>query len=345
MKIIALIMAGGSGTRFWPESRKARPKQYLQLIGNKSMIRMTFERLNSLINKEDIYVVTTKEQIGLIFEHLPELAKEQIIIEPFPMNTAPCLALSIAYLKTRYTEDDVVLACPADHVIEDEGAFINIVKKANKVLNETSLITFGIKPTYPSTGYGYIEKGDAIDDIMFHVKQFKEKPNIDTARDFLSTGNFLWNSGIFMWSITAITSAFKSYTPDLYNLIADYLNIKDISLVYSMLSKQPIDIAIMEKTPHCIVIESDMNWNDVGSWQSVSHFYPSDFQGNKSSNKLFCVDSENSFVKSNKKVALIDMKNICVIETEDCILIMPLESSEKVKNLVSKIETTNPELL
>ncbi|HQP84506.1 MAG TPA: mannose-1-phosphate guanylyltransferase, partial [Candidatus Syntrophosphaera thermopropionivorans] len=211
--MIALIMAGGSGTRFWPLSRASLPKQYLRILGDKSMLQLTFERLETLVPPEKVYVVTSSSQAILVKEHLPELPPENIIIEPFGMNTAPCIALSVEYLSALYNENETMVVLPADHIIKDTDAFIAALKKAETAAQKGMLITFGIVPDYPATGYGYIEKGEELEEGIFSVKQFKEKPELDTAKEFLRQGTFFWNSGIFCWTLSSIHKALKEFLP------------------------------------------------------------------------------------------------------------------------------------
>jgi len=270
--MIALIMAGGIGSRFWPLSRESNPKQFLKIVSEKSMIQMTVERLLPEIKIEDIFIVTSASQTKLVKEHLPALPEENIIIEPFGMNTAPCIALSTVYLSRKYDSEEKMIVLAADHLIENTTEFLRSLKIAATAAEEDYLVTFGIKPNYPATGYGYIEAGRKISDEMFYVKQFKEKPDLKTAEEFLKAGNFYWNSGMFAWKLKTILSAYKNYLPQVFELLEkisrkweDFGLKADISQEYALMPKLPVDIGIMEKAEKRIVIPVDYGWNDVGS--------------------------------------------------------------------------------
>lgn len=350
--MIGLIMAGGSGTRFWPLSRKSNPKQFLRLFDNKSMIQLTFERLHSFINAEDIYVVTTKDQRDLVIEHLDLIPKENIIIEPFGMNTAPCVGLSTHFLASKYPADSNLLIVPSDQLILEVDAFQKAVFDAVSLSDQGSHVVFGIVPTYPATGYGYIEKGEAINKTMFHVKQFKEKPDYQTATQFVNSGNFYWNCGMFLWKLETILASLDLYYHqgnELLKQIAQ-LNFSEdhydqITALYKQMPKQPIDIAIMEKVPNGSVIPLNVGWNDVGSWYSLHEVVEKDEQDNKIYQPSYVINSKGNFIYSQKPVALIDVDNLILVETDDAILVMPKNSSEKVKEIVDKLQKEKPDLL
>ena len=279
--MIALIMAGGIGSRFWPLSRESNPKQFLKIVSEKSMIQMTVERLLPEIKIEDIFIVTSASQTKLVKEHLPALPEENIIIEPFGMNTAPCIALSTVYLSRKYDSEEKMIVLAADHLIENTTEFLRSLKIAATAAEEDYLVTFGIKPNYPATGYGYIEAGRKISDEMFYVKQFKEKPDLKTAEEFLKAGNFYWNSGMFAWKLKTILSAYKNYLPQVFELLEkisrkweDFGLKADISQEYALMPKLPVDIGIMEKAEKRIVIPVDYGWKDVGSWKALYDISP-----------------------------------------------------------------------
>ncbi len=343
--MIALIMAGGFGTRFWPQSRKAMPKQFLKVAGDRSMIQLTVERLLPKIPPKDIYIVTAADQVGLVHEHLPDMPAENIIIEPFGMNTAACIALSAQYLAPRYSEETPMIVLPADHVIRDHEAFLAGLNKAEEAASEERLITFGIVPDYPATGYGYIEAGAEISSGILAVKRFKEKPDLETAKSFLDAGGFFWNSGMFCWSIATIREAFARHLPKMHELCLAIGRIwqdagyqADISDLYRQMPRLPIDIGIMEKAEARCVIPVDLGWNDVGSFKALAEISPSDKDGNYSPGELCAIDSSGNFVQSDKYTALIGVDDLCVIQTPDALLITRKDRAEDVKLVVERLK-------
>lgn len=342
--MIAVIMAGGSGTRFWPMSREAYPKQFLKLFNNKSMIRLTYERLLNFVNKDNIFIVTTQSQVPLIMEHIPELLITQIIIEPYGMNTAPCIALSAIYLNKLFNKDEIMYVLPADHYIPDEEHFSATMKKAIDVANNNNLVTFGIIPSYPATGYGYIEADKENYDLdAFHVKQFKEKPDLQTAINFIESGNFYWNSGMFCWKISAIIESFKNLAPEILDKCKCVLNEIEFDNqreIYKSVQKNPIDIAIMEKSNNVKVIPVSFTWSDVGNWFSLSELMKKSDHNNYPEDTI-SIDSFNNSVFSNKQVALIGVNDLIISETDDAILVCSKDKTEEVKNIVNQLKESN----
>jgi len=340
--MIALIMAGGSGTRFWPLSRKTLPKQYLNVQGSTSMLQKTVQRLLSQVAMHDIYIVTTQNQKELVRQHLPRLPEENIILEPFGMNTAPCIALSVEYLKARYAESEVMLVLPADHIIRDVPGFLHSLVPAEAEARNGCLITFGIVPDYPATGYGYIEAGDRMAPGVHKVTRFKEKPNRAMAEEFLTAGNFFWNSGMFCWSIAAISRAFEKHLPEAIHVaakIADYWEIHgldaDVRAMYQTMPKLPIDIGIMEKAENCCVIPVSYGWSDVGSWKALADITTQDPEGNHFTHGGKALDAKGNYINTTKWTAVIGLDNICLIETNDAILVCSKDKSEEVKKIVA----------
>lgn len=343
--MIALIMAGGSGTRFWPASRAKAPKQFLQISGSRSMLQLTVDRLSGLISIADVYIVTAASQVPLVREHLPELPPQNIIIEPFGMNTAPCIALSVEYLKQKYSPETAMIVLPADHVIRKTEAFISTLKQAEQAADAAALITFGIVPDYPATGYGYIEGGAKGKGGLTTVSRFKEKPDRETAQSFLEQGNFYWNSGMFCWSIGAIDAAFRAYLPEVSDLCGQIAEVwrdggisADISPLYRQMPRVPIDIGIMEKAQSRYVIPVDLGWSDVGSWKALADISPADDSGNYAEGAYLSIDARGNFVRSKKFTALIGVNDLCIIETADAILVCPKERSEEVKKVVEHLQ-------
>lgn len=339
--MIGLIMAGGSGTRFWPLSRKNHPKQFLKLFDQKSMIQLTYDRLLHLVDNNDIYVITTVDQHRLVHEHLPQLPIKNIILEPYAMNTTACIAYSVQYLLSLYQEQEDLLILPSDQLIENLDIFTQSIQMSLALSQDSYHVVFGIQPTYPATGYGYIECGTEIETGMFHVKQFKEKPDQQRAQAFLDQGNFYWNCGIFLWKLKTIQDSLLNNYADgmtLINEISKYQfkmeNYFRIRSLYRRLPKLPIDISIMEKVEKRAVIPMNIKWSDVGSWYSLDELMEKDEQGNYSNHKFFAIRSNSNFIMSNKPVAFIDIDDIVLVETEDIIMVTRKKSSEKVKEMV-----------
>lgn len=340
--MLAVIMAGGSGTRFWPLSRPSKPKQFLEIVGQKSMIRLTMDRLLESLPAEKIFVVTALSQVELVKEHLPELPTKNIIIEPFGMNTAPCLGLSYNYVKRFADKNETMLILPADHVITKIDAFIENINKSESVAKANNLVTFGIIPSYPATGYGYIEAGNKYNDFSYEVTKFKEKPDYETAQEFLKAGNFFWNSGMFAWTIETIERCYKAYLPEVVEVLSDITSVwdelgesTDISKLYARMPKIPVDIGIMEKAKECVVIPVDLGWSDVGSWRALAELSESDINGNSISGDNYVIDSKNNYVHSDKYIALIGVDDIVLVETDDAILVTKKERSQEVKEIAN----------
>lgn len=342
--MIAVIMAGGAGTRFWPLSREIKPKQYLQLFSDKTMLQKTVERLYPIIGPERIYIVSTLSQRNIIRENVPQIPEENLIAEPFGRNTAPCVALSAAYLLKKYPASEAMFVLPSDHVIIEKDKFKKSINTAQKAAGEGYLVTFGIKPDYPATGYGYIESGEAVNGKVYRISNFKEKPDYKTAKSFLKAGNYYWNSGMFMWTLDAIISSFNKYAPEILQPINRIVNLsgsdnqQEINSIYSAVPKQPVDIAIMEKSDKGVVIPVDYHWSDVGSWRAVSELQEKDDHNNTLPEKSIVIQSGDNYVYSKKMVALIDVNDLIVVETDDSLLIADKGSAEKVKDVVEKIK-------
>jgi len=333
--MIALIMAGGSGKRFWPISREKYPKQFINIIGKNSLINNTYKRISSVFERENIYVVTLESQKYLVQEHLPEILEKNIICEPFARNTSACIALSLDILREKHKQNEQLFVFPADHHIEKDEEFIEMIRKSKKMLNDNKVVVYGIKPTYPATGYGYIETGEYYEDDMFHVKRFKEKPDKTTAERFLQEGNYLWNSGIFAWNLKTIEELYLNFLPKMLEQISNSrLSIDDFSETYQKLPSVPIDIGILEKADNIVVMPVDLGWNDLGGWKSLYSLLDKDQNENIATNKMISIDSNNCYFKTQKPVAAIGINNVFLIETEDCILIVNDKRTEDIKELL-----------
>lgn len=344
--MFALIMAGGSGKRFWPKSRQGRPKQLLNILNERTMIQVTVDRLSSLLPMNRVFIISNEHQEEEIRKQLPSLPADNLIIEPIGKNTAPCIGLSALILE-RLDPEAVMIVMPADHVIEGDESFRNALKVGSKVAVERDcLVTMGIEPGYPSTGYGYIQTHqelDIIDDITtFKVKTFAEKPNLATAERFLKSGDFLWNSGIFIWKCSRILKEFEVQLPDLYDGLLEIKKAMGTSKqdemirgVYSQIKSISIDYGVMENADDVVVLKGTFGWNDVGSWDEVYNMSKKDENKNALIGSHIIKDSRGCYIEaSDKCVALMGIDNLIVVDTEDVILICPREQAQDVKDLV-----------
>ncbi|WP_069132068.1 mannose-1-phosphate guanylyltransferase [Rhodohalobacter halophilus] len=351
----AVIMAGGSGTRFWPKSTKALPKQFLNLFGEKTMIQETVARLKGAIETENVLVVTNDNYVPIVKRQLPEVPEKFIIGEPVAKNTAPCVAAAAAIMN-KMDPDSVMVVLPADHQIKNEKAFLNILNTAiDTAKREDSLVTIGIQPNRPETGYGYIcynEKSiiSVGENPVYSVKNFTEKPDRKTADKFLSDGNYLWNSGMFIWKTETILNAFKKYLPEVFKLTEKLqnsdLNQEDINQFYQACPSISIDYGIMEKAEKVHVVPGEFGWNDVGSWTAVHELSEKDDNGNAIGSAKICfVDSSQNLVQtdSGKLVSLVGVDNVAVVETKKAILVVNLKKAQGVKQVVEELKS-NPDL-
>ena len=345
----AVIMAGGTGTRFWPKSTQRLPKQFLNLFGGQTMIQDTVSRLGGAIDSDKVLVVTNNNYASIVEEQLPHVNLKYIIGEPVARNTAPCVAAAAAIL---YNEDpdSVMVVLPADHVIGKQAEFRKVLSRAiDTARSENSLVTIGIKPNRPETGYGYIRfdaqnaTGPAGEEI-YTVKNFTEKPDPDTAQKFLSSGDYLWNSGMFIWKTSAILMAIKEHLPELFILTEELMmsdcSKEDIDEFYEACPSISIDYGIMEKANRVHVVPGDFDWNDVGSWTAVHELSPKDENGNATGITLNSIqDSANNLIHtaSNKLIALVGVENLAVVETENAILVVNLNKAQGVKQVVEEL--------
>ncbi len=343
--LYAVIMAGGSGTRFWPQSRKSRPKQLLTITGSKTMIRATADRIAPKIPSERILVVAGKFCADAIRAELPELPTDRIIAEPLGRNTAPCIALA-AYKLAKIDPDAIMAVLPADHIIGKDLVFRDALDLAyDAAAQGDHLITFGIVPDRPETGYGYIERGDSAYYIghstVFRVKNFVEKPDRENAQRYLAAGTYFWNSGMFVWKVSAIIEAFRRYLPSVSKLMEEYmdrLNTADepaaLDEMYERLENVSIDYGIMEKHDAVLVIPLDCGWNDVGAWSSLHGVWGDDSEGNAVEGYALCLNSNGNVISSPHKLAtLIGVEDLIVVDTPDALLVCKKNSAQDVKEL------------
>ncbi len=342
--LYAVIMAGGAGTRFWPQSTEAKPKQFLALFGQKTMLQTTVQRIEPLIPSDRILIVTNKRYADLVAEQLPDIPRQNIIGEPVGKNTAPCVGAAAAFIAQK-DENATMAVLPADHLIKNEKAFISTLKQADeKARHSEALVTLGIQPHRPETGFGYIEfekDDEANSGEAQKVVQFREKPDEVTAEKFLKAGNFLWNSGMFIWQVSTIISEFKKHLPDVYEQIKK-LQSEQITLgnFYHTCSSVSIDYGIMEKAKKVWVIPADFDWNDVGDWKAFYELSKKDKNGNAIHAETWIVENaENNLVQSQsgKVIALSGVDNIAFIETDKAILVCDIDEAQSIKQAVNQI--------
>ncbi|MBO5972076.1 MAG: mannose-1-phosphate guanylyltransferase [Alistipes sp.] len=342
-----VIMAGGVGTRFWPMSRQNCPKQFLDILGTgRSFIRHTFERFANIVPLENFIVVTNKRYKELVLEHIPELKPSQILCEPIGRNTAPCIAYA-AYSLVKENPDAEMIVTPADHLILNEIEFSRVVESSLEFIRyRNALMTIGIQPTRPETGYGYIQKSN-LEEIC-KVKCFTEKPNREMAEAFLECGEFLWNSGIFIWKVRDIISAFEKHLPNhatLFSSIVDKLGTNDeeeaIASVFSECRAISIDYGVMEMADNVYVHCGDFGWSDVGTWGSVYQHSRKDKYANAMSNEQIKVyDTRNSLISIPKeKIAVVSgLKDYIVVDTHDVLMICPMSDEQSIKSFIEDVK-------
>ena len=344
------IMAGGVGSRFWPSSRENTPKQFLDILGvGKSLIRLTYERFNSIVEPENILVVTNKIYKGLVKEHIPEIPEENIITEPSRNNTGPCVAYTALRLEAMDPNATFVIA-PSDHVILKEQEFLNRISSAlDDASKKDVIITLGIEPTRPDTGYGYIET-DLHDksNAFIKVQQFREKPDLKTAEEYIKQGGFYWNAGIFIWSVKTILKSFQNNAPDIYNILTqdkskyntdseqDY-----IDKVYPTTPSISVDYSILENADNVYTIPADIGWSDLGTWNALHAYKDKDKSGSVViGENTMLLDSKDCIVKSaaKKLVVIKDLEGYIVIDEADVLLVYPKEKEQSIKQLRARIK-------
>ncbi|MBK1790381.1 mannose-1-phosphate guanylyltransferase [Persicirhabdus sediminis] len=346
-KQYALILAGGSGTRFWPLSRNAKPKQLLNLFGDTTLLGQTIDRLKGLIPVENIFILTNELQEQGVRECAPELPAENIFAEPAKRDTAPAVALGIGLIAARDPEA-TMMVLPADQLIQDTASYHQVMADALTVAaSSESLLTIGIKPTWPCPSYGYIERGDALQldmpelkNQVYQVSRFREKPNPELAQQFLDQGNFSWNAGMFIWSIASVTKELAQHTPELAKFIEDIAAADDTKAFvkenFPELTPISIDYALMEKAKTVLNIEATFDWDDVGSWISVAKYLDEQGDNNKTNTELAEIDSQNNIVfnaRPGTKVALLGCDDLIVVQTDDALLVCNRHQADAIKNL------------
>lgn len=344
-----VIMAGGVGSRFWPASREAKPKQFLDILGvGKSLLRLTFERFLKLVPSERIYIVTNVSYQTLVKEHLPELADSQILCEPSRNNTGPCIAYAAFKLQGLDPNANFIVA-PSDHVILKEAAFLEHLQKAlDFTANNEAIVTLGISPTRPDTGYGYIHFEKQAMNGLHRVIEFKEKPDLDTAISYVTSGEYLWNAGIFVWSAHTILSAFEKLCPEVHGVLAagkaNYNTAEEQAFInenYPKTKSISVDYAILEKSDNVFTIPADIGWSDLGTWGSLHEESEKDEHGNTiQAENAIVLNTSNSLVRVPKeKLVVVDgLDDFIVVDETDALLIFPKNKEQEIKGITKSIE-------
>jgi mannose-1-phosphate guanylyltransferase len=355
MKLYAVIMAGGIGSRFWPRSKQKTPKQLLRIFGENSMIQDTVARLEGLVDNNNIYVITNKTQKSEIVSQLKHIPEENIIEEPFGRNTAACIGLASIIIEKK-DKDAVTIILPADHIIKDKDTFHKTLNTAAEfAFQSKGLVTIGIPPSRPETGYGYIQIDDeSTAENIYKVLTFAEKPNYATAVRFMESGDFMWNSGMFIWRADAILQEIKNYLPDLSEGLETIR--KDLETpsyentlfnVYGLLKSISIDYGIMEKSKHVFLIKGEFPWSDVGSWEEVYQLSDKDKEGNAMTGNIYAERTVDSYIYSpDKFTAVIGVENLVIINTQDALLVCRRDNCQDVKKIVDHLKINQmPEYL
>lgn len=344
-----VIMAGGIGSRFWPISRTALPKQFIDILGTgKTLLQQTYERFIKIIPPENIYIVTNEEYCNIVKDQLPTIPWENIIGEPMRRNTAPCILYANIKIALKNPEANIVVS-PADHLIINEEKFLDDIQEGLKFISlSNSLLTLGITPNRPATGYGYIQMENADDDSKFiKVKTFTEKPHLELAKFFLKSGDFLWNSGIFLWKNKSIDIAFKEYLPELYDLFFENINCFNtkneksvINSIYSDAKSISIDFGVMEKAQNVYVLKTDFGWSDLGTWNSLYNLQEKDDNKNVIINDNVIINhSFGNYINSTSKdriLVLKDLDDYIVVDTDSALLICKRENEQQIESLLNE---------
>lgn len=344
------IMAGGIGSRFWPMSRTVYPKQFLDILNTgKTLIQQTYDRYKKLVPEENIYIITSAEYIPIVKEQLPKVKHENILGEPSRKNTAPCVAY-VSFKLLKKDPNATLVVAPADHLVTEPNEFIKTSKKALDFVNHiNAFVTLGIKPTYPNTGYGYIQHDTAAaaPDI-YKVKTFTEKPNLELAQTFIASGDFLWNAGIFIWKVKNIITAFERYLPEMYEVFAaekEKFNTAEekevIEQIYPQCTNISIDFGIMEKADNVYIIPSSFGWSDLGTWNSAWENMERDYLGNAVAGKnVVVIDATKCMVHAddNKLMVLQGLDDFIIVDTKDALLICRRDKEQEIKEFVAEVK-------
>lgn len=351
MKTTALIMAGGRGERFWPKSRKSLPKQFLSLTQDgKTMIQLTVERISSLVDSSDVYISTNEEYRPLVWEQLPNIPEENILCEPVGRNTAPCIGLGAVHISRKY-QDALMLVLPSDHLIKQKALFLNTLRDACAVAEQDdNLVTIGITPDCPETGYGYIKfDGERTVEHAFAVEKFVEKPDLETAKRYVDSEQYLWNSGMFAWKVSTILRNLKQWMPETYTglqKIGDAAGTADehtvLAAEFPKFQSISVDYGIMEHAEHIFTLPGSFGWDDVGSWLAMERINPTNEFDNVVSGNLVTVDTKNCILQGGEKlIATVGVQDLIVVDTEDALLICEKDSAGEIKKVLENLRICN----
>lgn len=345
----AILMAGGVGSRFWPVSTSSFPKQFHDMLGTgDTLIQKTFSRLSNLIPKENIFILTNEKYNDLVLEQLPEVTQRQVVLEPAMRNTAPCILYASLKIQ-KENPDAVMIVAPSDHWIEDEQSFTKNVQDAFDFCEANdALMTLGIQPTFPNTGYGYIEFDKSAENIVKPVAQFREKPDFETAKEFIAQGNFLWNAGIFMWSAKSVVKAFQSFQPTLYALFESGIDTYNTDFEddfirdnYEKAENISVDYALMENAKNVYVIGADFDWNDLGTWGSLYDKLDKDQDNNAVVNaRTLTEDASGNMIRANKdKLVVVDgLQDYIIVDKDEVLMIYPKSKEQDIKRVVKQVK-------
>ncbi len=338
----AVIMAGGQGTRFWPASRESRPKQFLQIAGSGTMLQETVARLEPLLGREDVYVVCSERYVSQVAGQLEPFPEEQIIVEPMARSTAACTGLAACYLQQQFPEE-TLLVLPADHVVRDAQEFHDTVRAADELGRDGWLVTFGIEPAHPATGYGYLRQGEPLGEFAgrraFKVERFIEKPGRPRAEQFLEQGGYYWNSGMFLFSVERILSEINLRMPQLGRALSEvehnWSDPDRLREIFTSLESTSIDCGVMEKSERIAMLPSNPGWSDVGNWKALEEILGADGQGVTSNTPHANIDSRDCILHTSggKLVALVGVEGLVVVDTEDALLVCAKDHTEEVKKV------------
>lgn len=349
MKVYNVIMAGGGGTRFWPLSRQEVPKQLINLSGEDALINETINRIDSLASKEDLFIVTNEKQVDALKDIVNDKCNfENILPEPSARNTAAAIGFAAFNIMKKHG-NGVMCVYPADHYIKNEKEFENILKKAIDVAKDNDkLVTIGITPTFPSTGYGYInfDKENCIGNDAYEVIEFVEKPNFEVAKSYVASNKYVWNSGMFVWKVSKILEDFKRYLPKVYDKLEELSNYmgtdeetEAIKRIYPTIPSISIDYGVMERSNDVVVVPGDFGWNDVGSWDSLGAIYPTDSEGNIKRGDIITIDTSNSIIYSDDKlISTVGINDLIVVSTNDAVMVCRKDRAQDVKKIVDQLK-------
>ncbi len=339
----AVIMAGGKGTRFWPASRESRPKQFLNITGQRTMLQQTMARLDPLLKPEDMVIVCAEEFLDNVRVQAPGFDPSRVMLEPLARGTAACIGYAALALR-RESPDAVMAVLPADHLVTNVAEFHRVLRAARELAADGWLVTFGIQATHPATGYGYIERGNLIGVVggraAYQVRKFEEKPDAERARVLVETGRHEWNSGMFVWSVSAILERIKALMPDLHRALEeidrDWSNPARHKEIFEPLESVSIDVGVLEGSEKVAVVPCDLGWSDVGNWCSLENILPQDQHGNVANGTYVQIDSRGCIVQTThgKLVALVGVRDLIVVETPDAVLVCDRERGEEVRRVV-----------